>query len=546
MDKLIIKNVSSLEKIMAEAECVLTETNCGSALLNEEFSYQIAYKTTDVIRYQPVTTLEVESELGDAVSVYCVKHVPVSYGAGVDADDGYIGNGIGMYPDVLEPYKACVPVSCQIFRALWVSVKPDESVVPGDYTIRVSFKSEGEIVGVSEFTLTVIGAVLPKLDIGNGVWMHTDCIADWHGCKVFSDEYWRLVDVYMQMASAHGVNMLLTPVITPALDTLVGAERPTVQLLDISFDGTKYTFGFDRLKQWMDLCRKNGIERLEIAPLFTQWGGEKAPKVVVEENGQEIVKFGWHTEALGDEYREFLSQMLPALTKFLEENWEKEKVYFRVTDEPTEEQIDHYGALRQLVAPLIKGFKHMDALADYALYERGFVDVPVVINCSMDNFLGKGVEDLWLYTCCEANRWNCANRFIAMPSRRSRIFGLQMYRYDIKGFLHWGYNFYYSRFSMQMVNPYICNDCEGAFPAGDAFVVYPVPGGVIPSLRLKVFNHGLQDIMAAKLLEKLAGKEAVLEIIEEKAPVAFNRYPETNEEFLAIREKINEAIKKYI
>ena len=37
----------------------------------------------------------------------------------------------------------------------------------------------------------------------------------------------------MDNAVAHGVNLLYTPLFTPPLDTQVGGERTTVQLVDV-------------------------------------------------------------------------------------------------------------------------------------------------------------------------------------------------------------------------------------------------------------------------------------------------------------------------
>lgn len=74
------------------------------------------------------------------------------------------------------------------------------------------------------------------------------------------------------MASDHGVNMIITPVITPALDTMVGNEKPTVQLLDIACSNGKYSFGFDKLEKWLSLCRKNNIKYIEVSHLFYSVG----------------------------------------------------------------------------------------------------------------------------------------------------------------------------------------------------------------------------------------------------------------------------------
>ena len=546
MDKIIVKNISSLEKVLPKAECGLIETNSASVLTEEEFSYQIAYKSTDEELFRSITEIEIESDIKSCVTLYAVRTVPVTFSARKEADENYITCDAKMIPDVLEPYSGSISVSSEVFRTIWVSVKPDEKVKPGIHTVKVIFKTNGEIEGVSEFKLDVIGAVLPKLDIPNTNWFHCDCIADWHDCKIFSKKHWELIDKYMKMASDHGVNMILTPVITPALDTKVGSERPTVQLLDISYKDGKYTFGFEKLEKWLGLCRKNNIKYIEVAHLFSQWGGEKAPKVVITENNKKIKKFGWHTDALDTEYKEFIRQLLSALTKFFSQNWDKNKVYFHITDEPSEKHIEHYGKLYNFVKPLIGDFKHLDALSSYELYKKGFVDVPVAVTSSIYDFLDKGIKELWTYTCCVPYNGNYSNRFIAMPSWRNRIIGLQMYKYNIKGFLHWGYNFYYSRLSVGLINPYINNDAEGGFPAGDGYVVYPVPGGVIPSIRYKVFYQALQDMMAAKLLESICGREEVMNIIEAAGKVEFNICPADAEYIIKIREHINKKIKEYV
>ena len=80
--------------------------------------------------------------------------------------------------------------------------------------------------------------------------------------------------------------MLLTPLFTPPLDTAVGGERTTVQLVRVTRSAQGYGFDFSRLAQWVALAQEEGIEHFEIAPLFTQWGAAHAPKIVVEEQGE--------------------------------------------------------------------------------------------------------------------------------------------------------------------------------------------------------------------------------------------------------------------
>ena len=136
-----------------------------------------------------------------------------------------------------------------------------------------------------------------------------------------------------------------------------------------------------------------------------------------------------------------------------------------------------------------------------------------------------------------------------MPSVRNRILGYQMYKYSVKGFLHWGYNFYFSQYSRKPIDPYKVTDAGKAFASGDSFVVYPGDNFTpLNSLRLNVFYDGLQDMMALQLLEIKIGKESVVKLMEDSTdkPITFSEYPHSNSWLLENREKINQKIKKYI
>ena len=82
------------------------------------------------------------------------------------------------------------------------------------------------------------------------------------------------------------------------------------------------------------------------------------------------------------------------------------------------------------------------------------------------------------YYCCGQYK-KVANRFFSMPSARNRILGVQLYKYNIKGFLQWGYNFWYSQFSLSEIDPYLTTDSGGAFPSGDPFTKYFSPPTMI-------------------------------------------------------------------
>lgn len=166
-----------------------------------------------------------------------------------------------------------------------------------------------------------------------------------------------------------------------------------------------------------------------------------------------------------------------------------------------------------------KATECLDALSDYGFYEQGLVQQPV---CGLNHiapFLkaraeGKGPEKLWGYYCVGQPE-KVTNRFIVQPGYRTRVLGAQMYKYELAGFLQWGYNFYNSAFSLHPIDPYRCTDADGAFPSGDPFIVYPGKDGAPEeSQRLHVMDEAMSDLCAMNLLEGLCGREAVLACLE--------------------------------
>ncbi len=83
-------------------------------------------------------------------------------------------------------------------------------------------------------TLHVVPAALPKQRLLHTEWLHTDCLADYYQIAVFSPQYWQAVRNLVRNAVTNGVNMLLTPIFTPPLDTAIGGERTTVQLVGVN------------------------------------------------------------------------------------------------------------------------------------------------------------------------------------------------------------------------------------------------------------------------------------------------------------------------
>ena len=132
-----------------------------------------------------------------------------------------------------------------------------------------------------------------------------------------------------------------------------------------------------------------------------------------------------------------------------------------------------------------------------------------------------------------------------MPSARTRYLGTQLYYYDIKGYLQWGFNFYFSYLATEPINPFIDSTGNGFVQSGDAYIVYPAPDGTPwESLRYTVFREGLEDMRAMQLAESLVGREAVMELLDElTGGVKFDECFTSGPRMLALREAVNDLIR---
>lgn len=526
-----IKILSSLAKVFPDEICNGTLISDLSCLKNERVSFQIA------IRSDNNENIAVSCD-NEHVMLYFVDSVPVGLSAHNDRDDYFIRDAkSGDYPDILIPFTGNIQLKKGEWSAVWCEFLQENS---GRYDIGINIGDESV-----KITADVCNASLGEQTLTCTHWFHTDCLATHYNVDVFSEEYWRIVENYMSFAVKHGINFILTPLFTPPLDTEVGGERPTVQLVDVTRPAPgKYTFGFDKLKRWIGIADRCGVKYFEMSHLFTQWGAKHAPKIMADTPSGCKRIFGWETNAHGQAYTNFLSQLAPELIKFIDENGIRERCMFHTSDEPGIKDYFNYRKSAKIMNKLFGEFKIIDALSNYSFYKNGLTKHPIPSIESIDKFAGR-TDELWTYFCCGPYKDNYPNRFIAMPSMRTRIVGFIMYKYNVRGFLHWGYNFYYTQNSTGQIDPYKTTDADGAFPAGDSYVVYPAEDGTpLASLRLKVFYDAIKDYEALVALENKIGREKTVEILEKglDKPISANVYPKDEAWLLSKRKEINELL----
>ena len=553
------KIVSSLEKAFIDESIDKYEAiEKLSVLRGERFSLQLlyTYEEDEEEFYQQRLYPELSGPLAKYVTLHTVHSVPVIQAVTYSRiDDNYLRTTPGLYPDMLEPlhYNGEFRVRRGCLESVWMEFNiPTDCPEVGESELTVRFieraKGLGDVGEELKVTVDVIDATLPEQSLILTQWFHCDCLAQYYNVPVWSERHWEIIENFARVAVKCGINLLLTPVFTPPLDTAVGGERLTTQLVGIKKSGNRYTFNWKLLDRWIEMCDRVGIKYFEISHLFSQWGATHAPKIMATENGEYKRIFGWETDAHGEEYKKFMKSFLKAFLKHMKDKGCDKRCFFHISDEPNAEQLKDYKKSKRIVEGLLKDYVIMDALSSFDFYKKGVVKTPIPANNHMTPFIEAGVPDLWTYYCC-GQCVNVSNRLIAMPSWRNRSIGMQMYKYNIVGFLQWGYNFYNNCSSVDAINPYLDTSGEKWVPAGDTFSVYPgQKGECFESLRILVFQEGLNDMRAMQLCEKYYSHEEVVAAIEEALgrELTFEVCATSAREMLAVRERINEMIKKVV
>ena len=539
-----LKTLSAMEKVFPNKTPKLIERK-GVCLKNARYNFQIAINGK-ARKY--FCKIKVEGTLADFITVREVQNVPVDFAFPEYNEDPFVlSKKAGLYPDLLAPITSVgFPIFVNQWKAFFLTVTPNgEKFLPvGKHEIVISALDVSDIVlAKTTYQLEILDDVLPQLPIFNINWLHYDCISNYYNVPVFSERFNQLLDEYVKNLLTHDINSIMVPLFTPPLDTAIGKERKTVQLIQVELIGGRYAFNLDSLRAFIRRMRTLGVKYFEFSHLFTQWGGTACPKVIATENGEEKRIFGWDTPSDSEEYISFLTQLLPQIVKLTEEEGIKQDCFWHITDEPSEKAIPLYSKLKGIVQNLVGDMEIIDALSEYAFYEKKLVTIPVVETIKFKDFQGR-CDKFAVYYCCTIKE-NLSNRFIALPGVRTRILGLQCYMHNVAGFLHWGYNFWNSVNSLTPINPWRVQDAVGAYPAGDGFVVYPGENGPLDSLRLEILSDGWQDYRIALLAERYTDKATIQALLENEGMKDFDIYPHEPKKYLNIREKLLNIIRKH-
>ena len=363
---ILVKALPSTEKCFSDQKIKDKQEQTSFYMLsNQRLTFQIAYsKLTEDLDAETPAELVVTSPIKNKITMYSIEEVPVYKPCYPDSDDGYLRKTPGFYPDLLMPCSQWHRVFYHRLRSFFVIIHDNEGIDAGKYPITFEFYKDGERLGGTTVTVEIIAAMLPEQKLIYTNWFHVDCLAEYYGCEIYSERHWKIIENFIKEAVSEGMNMILTPVLTPPLDTGVGWYRADTGLVHIRKTNEGYDFSYENLDRWIDLCTQCGIRYFEISHLFCQWSAAHAPQVTAEISGKKQKIFGWDTDALSSEYTAFIRQFLSDLLLHLQKIGVDNRCFFHIADEPNMQVYDSYTAAKNSVIDILEGYPVIDALSE--------------------------------------------------------------------------------------------------------------------------------------------------------------------------------------
>jgi len=400
-----------------------------------------------------------------------------------------VGQLPGLVPDPLLP-ESEVEAGQYETNAFWISVDVPVGLKPGRYPVTVSLSSEGGEPVTLAGTVIAHRAVLePRRDFPVTRWFYPDALCDWYKTEVWQESFWRILDPYLSNYVAHGQDTILTPAFTPPLD---GVKRPT-QLLGVAREGGRYSFDWSLLRRWIRAARSHGIGRFEWSHLLTQWGAQHAIRIYEGHGESGVLLWPPDTLATSATYRDFLSQYLSELKRFLVGERLLRTSFFHLSDEPYVEHLANYRAARGMLRELAPWMTVMDAISQIEFAREGLTDIPIPCVQVAPEFLREGFP-AWHYVVGD-HSGRYLDFLLDTPLSKIRMSGWLFYKNRARGFLHWGYNYWYRSQTAELIDPYQVSDglWWPRWPYGDCFIVYPGATGPVDSIRWEVWRESLQD-----------------------------------------------------
>jgi hypothetical protein len=526
-----IQTVDPLEKIFHETSVFKTVEPVAHVAKGEHASFQIVLRSQRNIADLNCSVTSLTSEKGTLPDVKTgyVDYVKVGRNYALPSRDR-IFSPSGFYPDPIVP-KENVRIEADQTQPVWITITVPPDAAEGIY------KGELKVTGSIEdrpfeMTMPLQVQVYPvKIDktslwVTNWFFSHAANLKLIYGEDVqpYSEKYWEYTSMLAKKMAEYRQNVaLISPLHLASYS--IGPEG-------------KYDIDFTNFDKTVEIFMKEGVlGRIEGGHIGGREGGWLSNFVLTVPVVEADTVYFKPMPLESDTAKTFYNTFIPALNEHLvEKGWDK--IYMQhLMDEPIPENVATYIEIADFIKQLAPGLRIVEACHSKDVKNSVQVWVPQLDYLNKDLAFyqerAQAGDEVWFYTCVNP-RGEYANRFIDLPLIKTRILHWINFKYDIPGYLHWGFNYWND-------NPYnetatIQLESGNVLPGGDSWIIYPGDRRLNSSIRLEAMRDGIVDYELLKMLEAKYPEEAAE--LARQVVYRFDHYDINIEAFREKRKKI--------
>ncbi len=530
-ESILFEYVDPLEKIIPEASYFEPNEALSEVVRGEHATLQFVIRSKKNLENVRVSLTHPANEAGkmlDGGIPRFVGLVKVGRPQKTPPNDIIISPS-GYYPDPVYT-DSVMDIPFDRAQTIWLSIPIPTETSPGDYTGKVTLT--GEIGGKTfsmdkSFVVKVYPPVVTESTLWVTNWFHDDFsrLNDGKPVERYSDQYWKYMAEMAGIMKAYHQNVIWAS---------------PVELANYTIENGKYTIDFTNFDKTIEFFIREGvIGRIEGRQIAGRRDGLWLAKeldmyVPVEKDGKiQVVPLPFSDQRT----RSFYSQFLPALLAHLKEKgWDKQYMQ-HISDEPIDEHVKSYIEIASFVKKMAPDIKLVEACHSKNVDNLLDIWVPQLnyLQTDLDFYIdqAKKGKEVWLYICVFPQE-EYANRFIQLPLLKGRLVHWLNYKYDIKGYLHWGFNHWVGD---PMKETAVVQLPGGlVIPGGDSWIIYPYKGKVITSIRMDAMRDGLIDYELLRMLERKNPEKA--KELSSKVVFSFKLYDTNVAEFRATRREL--------
>lgn len=381
------------------------------------------------------------------------------------------------FPDYLVPERK-LDINKGVYQSVWLTITIPKNAKEGLYEGKISVKT-GQGEKFLPLYLTVYPLTLPtERNLKITEWYSTHHFKKFHGItEQYSPEWFVMLQKYAENMAQHRQNVFQVP--------MNAIQIKKTKNGSLEFDFTH----FDQIAQtFWNTGKMDYMETGELARFKENWFSTEIilkDFSVTDADSREIITLPG---------QEVMPYLMPAFEAHLREKGWLNKTFFHIKDEPILHNAASWLEMSRYVHKYAPDLIRIDAMNNPIIMNELEIGVAMVDNMDIqyERFREKQKEgkELWIYTTGLFQATSYPNKTLDVPLIGSRVLHWLNYKYDLSGYLHWGWN--------QWTNDPYTNVGQHL---GDGWHVYPVKDGVLNSLRWEQMRNGIQDYEYFVLLE---------------------------------------------